>query len=155
MRARPEGSAGVPKWIASLMITYGRAALMRRECDREIAALDSNSELEPHLAAAGLPARFRLWTFLNLWLACLAVVAEGWDNSYKHGFPMTDPEIEGLLASEYRTHLRRFRNKIFHPEPYDHHDVRVVLNNHASVRAWAEELTEEFGRFFHDYLRSN
>ena len=95
-----------------------------------------------------------MWTFLSLWLAYLWVVVEGYQGAYGSGYPLADPELDRLLVSPYTDQLRLFRNKIFHPNPYDHQAVRDILNDHAAVRAWAEEVSDAFDRFFRTYMDS-
>jgi hypothetical protein len=142
-------SSAVPKWVASLVVTLGRARLLRDECEREL------NELKEQGTSGDASPRselFRLWTFLSLWLACLNVVVEGWEKSYRHGYPLVDHEIDELVTLEHRRTLRQFRNKIFHPEPYDHEHARAVWRDYAAVRAWADQLTDAFIRYFNNYL---
>lgn len=147
----PSPSGKVPKPIASLVILQARARLLREECDIAVAQyLESQPPTPPRLS----PSAFRLWTFLSLWLAYLWVVIEGYRDAYKTGHPLADPEVDRLLASPFSDQLRVFRNKIFHPNTYDHQAVKTILEDHAAVRAWAEELSDAFDRYLRSYMTS-
>jgi hypothetical protein len=142
----------LPKPIVSLVILQARAALLRDECDQAMKQYlaEQPESAEPRLT----PSSFRLWTFLSLWLSYLWVVIEGYRESYKHGYPLVDTEIDLLLQSKFTERLRRFRNKTFHPNPYDHAAVGEIFDEHVAVREWAEQLTSALTRFFRGYIRA-
>jgi hypothetical protein len=142
----------LPKPIATLIILQGRTQLLREECEE--AATAYAVEQEEENASLFSPTGFRLWTFLCLWLAYLYVLVEGYRNAYKHGFPLADPKVDSLLRSEYTEKLRRFRNKVFHPEAFNHEAIVVVLEDHAGVREWAGKVTDEVKRYLLAYAQT-
>jgi len=135
------------------VILHARAKLLREEFERAI---------DPFLAEQGHTSNpilsgpaFRLWTFLSLWWAYLYVVIEGYRESYTLGHPLSDPEIDPLLQSEYTEKLRLSRNKIFHPNFYDHRAIGALFQDHRPVLSWAEELTDSFGRLLRKEVKDD
>jgi hypothetical protein len=96
---------------------------------------------------------FTLYNWMALWLGCLEVVAEGFEHGYEYDPRLLDTRLSELLASKHRAKLKGFRNKIFHPEPFNHASILAVIGELRSFEPWAEELTDEFERFFRQYLR--
>jgi len=142
----------VPKPVATLVIIQGRTQLLREECDQ--AAVAYSAEQEQEGASLFSPIGFRLWTFLSLWLAYLYVLVEGYRDAYKHGYPMSDPEIDQLLQSDYTEMLRRFRNKVFHPEAFNHDAIKAVFDEHENVRHWAGQLTDGLKAYLLAYVKT-
>jgi hypothetical protein len=141
----------VPQPIASLIVLHGRTQLLREECDAAVIAYASEQAEEG--ASLLTPAGFRLWTFLCLWLAYLYVLVEGYREAYKHRYPLADPAIDGLLLSSYTDKLRRFRNKIFHPEMVNHEAISTMFEDQENVRLWAGQLTDEFRGYLLAYAK--
>lgn len=140
---------GVPVKTASLIMALSRAMMMRREWNRVV------SEVSPRYAAGAIDRdvyTFTLWNWMCLWLGCLEVVVEGFEQGYQHDPDLLDQTVSGLLASPFRPMLKGFRNKIFHPEPFNHSKVLEVLEQLHDFVPWAESLTDELEAFFRRYL---
>jgi hypothetical protein len=132
-------------------MALSRALMMRREWNRLVA------EVSPQYTAGTIDRSahtFLMWNWLCLWLGCLEVVAEGFEKGYEHDPKLIDVAIAERLASPFRRKLKGFRNKIFHPEPYNHRRVLEVLEELHEFVPWAERLTNDFDEFFHRYLTS-
>lgn len=142
---------GVPVKTASLIMALSRAMMMRREWNRIV------EEISPAYSAGAIDRNtytFTLWNWMCLWLGCLEVVVEGFETGYQHDHGLLDQRLSELLASPFRPMLKGFRNKIFHPEPFNHSRVIEVLQQLHDFVPWAEQLTEEFESFFRRYLAS-
>ncbi|MGO8794527.1 MAG: hypothetical protein ACLQLC_06870 [Candidatus Sulfotelmatobacter sp.] len=85
----------------------------------------------------------RAFMYLSYWYAGLFVVCEGWQE-----LKLSDPEIDGLLASSNLELLKRFRNGVYHFQP-DYFDKRLmnpfVLGK--DFDEWVESLTHAFARY--------
>ena len=125
---------------------------MQSEFEAALTRLDETNRSDTRIQGPS-DDLFKAWTFLYLWLACLWVVVEGYRDSYQHGPPvLSDTRVDQLLQNSFADKLKRFRNKVFHPEPFDHEAVRAVLKEHEKVRAWAGELTHELARCLHSAI---
>ena len=81
--------------------------------------------------------------FLSYWYAALYVVIEGWTER-----GLQDAEIDKLLTSPNREHLRRYRNGVCHFQPqYLDERFLEMMGSSDSVR-WVRTLNHAFGRFF-------
>lgn len=141
----------MPVKTGALILAFARVQMTREQWDQLV------EQIKPAYTA-GLIDRsaytMKLWNWMSLWFGCLAVVAEGFEQGREDDPRLNDERLEELLASPNRTRLKGYRNKIFHPERYNHsHIIRVVREAHEFV-PWAETLSDEFARFFLDYLKS-
>lgn len=139
----------VPVKTGALILALGRAQLTREQWNSEVDKVKLDYIAGSIERAAHT---FLIWNWLSLWLGCLAVVAEGFETGYEHDHRLLDAVITELLHSPHQKELKRYRNKIFHPEPYDHDHVIRVLKALDTFIPWAENLHDEFVRFFQGYL---
>ena len=95
----------------------------------------------------------RAFMYLSYWYAGLFVVCEGWQE-----LKLSDPEIDGLLASPNLELLKRFRNGVYLNSPTI--DVLLAAGLEPTLDAWLEmneaaetfdyELLESLPAEFHD-----
>jgi hypothetical protein len=141
--------AGVPITTASLIMAFSRVRMMRREWSRIVDAA------MPHYTSESADRdvyTFTVYNWMCLWLACLEVVVEGFEHACEHDRGLCDMELAGQLASPFRQKLKGFRNKIFHPEPFNHPNVITVLERAPEFVLWAETITNAFERVLGQYL---
>ena len=140
----------VPKRFASLVIAWSRARVLRVEWEKEDRRIRRRAKRKVPAEALALSDLTRWLTFYSLWLACLYVVVEGYRDSVRDSASLLySPRIEELLMDEEREKtLRSYRNKILHPEPYDHPAISKVQREYGRFAAWAAMLTDEFDRLF-------
>jgi hypothetical protein len=144
----------VPKRLASIIFNFIRARVLRREWEKEDRKLRRKTSQLPNDATLGIGDLGRWLTFYSLWLACLQVVVEGYEESVQDPASLLyDARIQELLSDDDRaTQLKRYRNKIFHPQPYDHPHISAVQRQYKEFGAWAAELIDEFDRVFTEKL---
>jgi hypothetical protein len=132
------------KHLQTITLLMARTRLMQRSFLREARRLDRRARTGAITIADGWPAI----TFYNLYLANLQVLIEGWDKSLFY-----DQRVDDLLRKGYRDRVRRFRNAVFHPGPFNDARVLQVYQKHQELRDWADELLDEVGRFIKRELR--
>jgi hypothetical protein len=160
MSSRPSLDANattpVPKRLASLIFNFVRARVMRVEWEKEDRKLRRKINCLPKDAALSIGDLGRWLTFFSLWLACLQVVVEGYEESMKDPRSLLyDARIQELLEDSNRAReLKRYRNKVFHPEPYDHSHLSAVQRKYHEFASWAADLTDQFDRVFTEKLGS-
>jgi hypothetical protein len=92
----------------------------------------------------------RAFMYLSYWYAGLYVVCEGWRE-----LRLSDPEIDGLLASTNLELLKRFRHGVYHFQP-DYFDKRLmnpfVLGK--DFDDWVKYLTHAFARYLDAWTKS-
>lgn len=93
----------------------------------------------------------RASTMMLFYYASLNVVVEGWRDPQQAEPRLTDPAIDALLESEYVDTLAGFRNAILHPNPLLDRRVLKLHASHHKLKAWTEELSKEFQRFFRSW----
>lgn len=141
----------VPVETGALILAFARVQMTRQQWDQLV------ERIKPEYIAGSIDRTvytMKLWNWMSLWFGCLAVVAEGFESGLEHDRRLTDETLAGLLASPRRAELRKYRNKIFHPERYDHSHITEVVREAHEFVPWAETLTDEFARFFLEYLKS-
>jgi hypothetical protein len=148
-------STGIPVKTASLVIALSRAMMLRREWSRAVMDFPATDADNKVGQAAPFAEVFVWWNWACLWLGCLEVVVEGFEEGYKHDARLIDQRISDQLSSPFRQMLKRLRNKTFHPEPFNDAKVLEVLRWHREFIPWAERLTDELDEFFQRYLRSS
>ncbi len=138
----------VPKYLWALFLALIRAKILKDEFDKSRCRFDRVASQER--AAGQRPDHsefYRVLTFLEVWLASLQVVVEGYDDSHKHSDSLlSDPSVDVLLDEEHRQALRRFRNSVFHVRQRDHPSVTAVLARYEEFRDWGTGLMKELGR---------
>jgi hypothetical protein len=115
-----------------------RTRLMQRSFLRAARLLDRRARRSPVGLVDGWPAI----TFYNLYLANVQVLIEGWDKSLFYS-----REIDDVLRKGYRDRVRRFRNAVFHPGPFNDARLLSVYQKHQELREWADRLLDEVARF--------
>lgn len=126
---------------ASLVIAFVRSELIRRHYeDAVVQRYDTPQDT------------LVLWGYLSLWLASLYVVLEGWEKQSLSDPALLDSEVIELSQSPNADRLRHLRNKVFHPELWNHEQVKVFLADRHEAVAWAERLSSEFRRLFETML---
>jgi len=156
MRRVEHNALAVPKRFASLVIAWSRARVLRAEWEKEDRKIRRDTKRKGAGEALALSELTRWLTFYSLWLACLYVVVEGYRESVRDSASLLySPRIEELLADEEREKtLRSYRNKILHPEPYDHPAISKVQREYRKFAVWAAMLTDEFDRLFAARLKT-
>jgi len=141
-------SKRLPGYLWAVLLAWIRAKILKQEFEKakrralRIAA-KKHKDSKPLSITDGIETVI----LLELWLASLHVVVEGYQDSFRHSDSLiSDAKVDGLLDSERRAPLKRFRNKVFHVVRRDHPDVLVVLNNYKDFIAWGEEVMKETGR---------
>jgi hypothetical protein len=144
----------VPKRLASLIFNFVRARVMRTEWEKEDRKLRRKISRLPEDATLSIGDLGRWLAFFSLWLACLQVVVEGYEESIKDPNSLLyDARIQGLLDDSNRARqLKRYRNKVFHPEPYDHSHLSAVQRKYHDFASWSTELTDQFERVLTEKL---
>jgi hypothetical protein len=141
-------SPPVPKYVWALFVAWARAKILKDHFEKarrryERLAAKNRRESQPADFAEGL----KVVTFLELWLAALQVVVEGYEKSYtRPDSILSDPAVDQLLDKEHRKTLRRFRNTVFHVELRDHPDATTVLSSYKEYIDWGARLMKELGR---------
>lgn len=80
--------------------------------------------------------------YMSYWYAGMYVAIEGWRE-----LGMTDPAVDGLLASSNVDLLRRFRNGVFHfQKQYDDERFLGLIRDGENVVEWIRRLNTELGR---------
>ena len=150
-------SKPLPRYLWAVLLAWIRAKLLKRQFEKakrralRIAAT-KRKESKPLTATDGIETVI----FLELWLASLHVVVEGYQESFRHSDSLlSDAKVDRLLDSQRRTRLKRFRNKVFHVVRRDHPDVLAVLDNYKDFIAWGEEVMKETGRVLFGSARAS
>ena len=141
-------SKRLPGYLWAVLLAWIRAKILKQEFEKakrralRIAA-KKHKESKPLSITDGIETVI----LLELWLASLHVVVEGYQESFRHSDSLlSDAKVDGLLDSQRCTRLKRFRNKLFHVVRRDHPDVLAVLNNYKDFIAWGEQVMKETGR---------
>ena len=119
--------------LETLVLLMARARIMQRALAREQRLL--NRRVGGHIPTLveGWPAM----TYFQLYLASLQVLVEAWDASLLY-----DEQVHELLRKNHRATLRRFRNAVFHPHPFQDKRLMAVYRRHRSIRAWADAVLD-------------
>jgi len=89
-------------------------------------------------------------TYMEYWYGGLYVVCEGWKD-----LGLEDDTIDNLLENELLDSLRLFRNSVFHfQQDYCSPKKNSFINSPGSVD-YIRNLSEELGRWFLDWIKSN
>jgi len=93
------------------------------------------------------PAADEAFIYVSYYYAGLYVVCEGWQ-----ALKLSDPEIDGLLASPHLDVLRKFRNGVYHFQA-DYFDKRVMkaFMLGEDFDSWIISLIAAFLRFFNEW----
>jgi hypothetical protein len=86
----------------------------------------------------------RFVVYLSHWLSSLWVVA----NAFRYVLKLRDRLIDGFIDLHLRE-LSDFRNATYHYHRHPH--KQIAFFSSFETMAWAEELHQEFRRYFHDY----
>jgi hypothetical protein len=93
----------------------------------------------------------RGYAYMSYWYAALYVVIEGWQK-----LGLRDEAIDRLLESPNVELLRLYRHAVFHfhEDYFNEHLTTPFVERGESPVGWVRSLSDEFGRWFLDWLDS-